>query len=137
MLPRALADTSGVPRPTSASGSDVVGVRPKALWYEGTGWLGSTPPEPVLWWMKPVESAPCPIVVPFRKYLFQTVPTRAAAPLASLGRLVSPPATSCQIVAGSSAIANATRLCKVASIAAELSVLSEVPPTITPKRLAL
>src|SRR5258708_297753 len=87
--------------------------------------------------MKPVPLAPCAIDVPLRKYWFQTVSTSVPAPLDRLCRRAPPPATSCQIVAGSSAIANATTLSKVASITAEFSVLSEVPPTITPKGLAL
>ena len=48
MLPPASAETSGTPRPGSAEGSDVLGSRPNAVWYQGAGRLGSTPPEPVL-----------------------------------------------------------------------------------------
>ena len=50
--------------------------------------------------------------------------------------LVRPPATSCQIVAGSPASASATMLFRVGSPIAASSVLSEVPPTITLKGLS-
>jgi hypothetical protein len=90
------------------------------------------PPLPVLLCRKPVWLAGSAMVVPLRKYRFHTASIRVAPVSDGWGSTVRPAATSAQIVAGSPAIAAAVTEASVSSARADCTVLSEVPPTITP-----
>src|SRR5688500_11735999 len=102
MLPPESAATSGAPRPVPPEGLALVGVSPKAVWYQGVGFVVSTPPSPAPA-PPPVHDDSC------NSYLFQTasrkVASVASAPDTVLGSTVRPPATSCQRVARSFAAA--------------------------------
>jgi hypothetical protein len=70
--------------------------------------------------------------VPWTKYWFHTASTKYCNWAASAGRLVRPPSTSCQIVAGSPASAAATMVVlMVGSCCAVAKLEIEVPPTST------
>ena len=136
MLPPAKAETSGTPRPDCAGtvpAAIVVGASPKAVWYHGTGCVVSTPPELVLFWTYELPSLPLPptkVWLLVTAYSFHTVSTSQAPLAEALGRLVRPPAMSCQIVCRSPAMAWATTVfTNVGSLAAIDMVDSDEPPT--------
>src|SRR5262245_21093217 len=98
MLPPASAATSGAPRPIPPEGF-LVGVNPNALWYQGVCCVVSTPPSPA-------ATPPLVHVEPTKANWFQTASRKVASVTdAVLGSTVRPPATSCQSVARSLAIA--------------------------------
>ena len=102
MLPPESAETSGAPRPVAWPGLTLVGARPKAVWYQGVGWVVSTPPS-----LAPSFGVRWPLVMTQE---FHTASRKvfwlASVPLAALGSLVRPPSTSRQSAAASPDIAS-------------------------------
>ena len=103
MLPPESAETSGAPRPVAWPGLTLAGARPKAVWYQGVGWVVSTPPS-----LAPSFGVRWPLLMTqeFHTASRKVLWLAASVPLAALGSLVRPPSTSRQSAATSPDIAS-------------------------------